>query len=247
MVTNIVLFGRTGAGKSTIANMILNKEIKSSNTFDIDDSATGVTLACNMASKGDVAVYDTVGLGEADSGSVSHKDATDHIINYLKMMCIPLNYICIVKDGRDRVDDLDQAIFGLAKVIFQGAFQNAVLIITHQKDAWVKLHKNEIDKYYGTEICRIAVDFPYIDCDPAAEAKNVATRLYNYNKLTTFFTKLQYTPVKPNVCKYKNNDDVLKNKANTIKKFMMDVFAVLRTGVGVAMLVLTLLTQTGVI
>ncbi|KAG6908873.1 hypothetical protein DXG01_002947 [Tephrocybe rancida] len=82
---NIVFFGETGSGKSSIINLIAGHEVTkvsggalgctfSSSRYDVDLLGPGTTLR----------VWDTAGLGEGDNGTVSNRKAIYQLFKLLR-------------------------------------------------------------------------------------------------------------------------------------------------------------------
>src|SRR3954454_12539746 len=72
---NVVFFGLTGHGKSSIANMLIQGDLHWNNAFKVNNGAKGETININSGVNEVFQVFDTVGLGESSSGSVPHKEA----------------------------------------------------------------------------------------------------------------------------------------------------------------------------
>ncbi|GET53029.1 hypothetical protein GLOIN_2v1763441 [Rhizophagus irregularis DAOM 181602=DAOM 197198] len=73
-ISHIVLCGRTGDGKSSIANMLVQGDIyrDRENLFNIGNAAIGETRELTYARDVRFGVFDLVGLGELPSGGVPH-------------------------------------------------------------------------------------------------------------------------------------------------------------------------------
>ncbi|CAB4380050.1 unnamed protein product [Rhizophagus irregularis] len=74
-ISHIVLCGRTGDGKSSIANMLVQGDIyrDRENLFNIGNAAIGETRELTYARDVRFGVFDLVGLGELPSGGVREK------------------------------------------------------------------------------------------------------------------------------------------------------------------------------
>ncbi|KAH7888529.1 P-loop containing nucleoside triphosphate hydrolase protein [Phlebopus sp. FC_14] len=71
---NVLLFGETGVGKSSVINMLVGKEVA-----EVSSGATGCTFSCeryetNLNGRGFV-LWDTIGLNEGDFGRIPPDDA----------------------------------------------------------------------------------------------------------------------------------------------------------------------------
>src|SRR3954447_11219357 len=76
---NVVFFGLTGHGKSSIANMLIQGDIHQNNAFKVNNGAKGETINIHSGVNEIFQVFDTIGLGESASGSVPHKEAIKRI------------------------------------------------------------------------------------------------------------------------------------------------------------------------
>ncbi|EXX62914.1 hypothetical protein RirG_157280 [Rhizophagus irregularis DAOM 197198w] len=131
---SIILFGRTGYGKSSIANMLIQGDIyQNNNKFTINDNAKGETLNIYTGYTEKYQVFDTVGLGEPLSHIVPHKEAVNKIRDYFSKCKVTLNYIFYVQ-RKGRITDEDKKMFKLFKEIFEWAEKNIVIIITNNED-----------------------------------------------------------------------------------------------------------------
>ncbi|CAB4432775.1 unnamed protein product [Rhizophagus irregularis] len=160
---SIILFGRTGYGKSSIANMLIQGDIYQNNAFKISDNAKGETLNIYTSYTEKYQVFDTVGLGEPPSHLVSHKEAVNKIRDYFSKFKVTLNYIFYVQK-KGRITDEDKKMFKLFKEIFEWAEKNIVIIITNSKPEWVEKNLETITEDLG-KYPIISVDFPFTDED----------------------------------------------------------------------------------
>ena len=135
---NVALFGLTGHGKSSTANMLIQGDIyQEKNEFKVNDGAEEGTVNIQSGTNKIFQVYDTIGLGEPSTGSASHKRAVKEIRDYFSKCEIPLNYIFYVKK-KDRFTDEDVKMFKAFKSIFEGGEKNIIIIITHSNPGWVE-------------------------------------------------------------------------------------------------------------
>uniref|UniRef100_U9T868 G domain-containing protein n=1 Tax=Rhizophagus irregularis (strain DAOM 181602 / DAOM 197198 / MUCL 43194) TaxID=747089 RepID=U9T868_RHIID len=140
----VTLFGRTGCGKSSIANML----------FTIGHGADGETVRVRSYFTEKYQVFDMVGLGEPSSHLVSHKKAVKTLL---------LNYIFYVR-RKGRITEEDVKMFKLFKETFKGGEKNFIIIITHSKPGWITDNLEIIRKNFGNYPI-ISVDFPLTDED----------------------------------------------------------------------------------
>ncbi|CAG8444639.1 76_t:CDS:2 [Acaulospora morrowiae] len=165
----IVLFGLSGHGKSSIANMLVYGNIPNDpkNIFPVNDSAIGedigdIGIQCALSEIGNYVVYDTAGLGETDSSKYPHNDVVRKLRSYFSETQISLNYICYIKkQGRNQNEDI--RAFEIFKEIFKGGERNFIIIITHSSQEWVNENKKALKKVFGNYdyIKFIGVDFPF--------------------------------------------------------------------------------------
>ncbi|EIW86121.1 hypothetical protein CONPUDRAFT_94404 [Coniophora puteana RWD-64-598 SS2] len=125
---NIILFGETGAGKSSIVNMLSGKTVaKTSNT------ANGCTprWSCYRISIGGKAhyVYDTVGLNEGDGGTIPNDDAIVQLYQLLTGLEDGISLIIFVMRG-PRMKDASCKNWTLFHDMLCQQRVNASLIVT---------------------------------------------------------------------------------------------------------------------
>ncbi|CAB4420554.1 unnamed protein product [Rhizophagus irregularis] len=168
---NIVLCGRSGDGKSSIANMLIQGDVyrDSENDFRIGNSAKAVTEYLTAISNEKFVVYDTIGLGD----STGSDEAIKAIRNFFSLGKIPLNYICYVKRSRSLEDDV--RLFETYRKIFGDGEKNFVIIITHSGPEWAKEKEN------------------------VKLIKNNLQRAESLEHLLNEFSKLEYNGIEPEV------------------------------------------------
>ncbi|GBB85039.1 hypothetical protein RclHR1_11600004 [Rhizophagus clarus] len=153
---NIVLCGRSGDGKSSIANMLTQGNIyrDSENYFKIGNSAKPVTEYLTANANEDFVVYDTIGFG-----STGNNEAIKKIRQLFSMGRIPLHYICYVKRFKNLEDDV--RLFEIFKKIFKDGEKNFVIIVTNSGPEWAKKEENvKLIKEKLGNYPVISVDFP---------------------------------------------------------------------------------------
>jgi len=91
---NIVIFGQTGAGKSSIINMLAGSPLAK-----VSGGASGCTPSskCYSVRHGDdiYTLWDTAGLNEADDGTVSSQAAVQNLLDLVKDHGVNLLVYCI--------------------------------------------------------------------------------------------------------------------------------------------------------
>lgn len=174
----ILFLGKTGAGKSTIATMLLQSN---DDSFPIKDSAVEATKNCDVRSNDRWMIYDTAGLG-GFNGSIA--------LQKLKVIAKKnrFHYICIVKD-KGRVDQLDSQIHEEILKIFESKKVRMILIITHSDQKWLATNQDELEKIYGT-IPKIAIDLPPIHPHPNIECVYTQIRINSKERFLIFIQSL---------------------------------------------------------
>ena len=93
----VIVLGKTGGGKSTVANRVLGSE-----TFVVKDTPQSVTRSCTnsistMKGTGiEVEMIDTVGLFDHD---ISNEDTIKEIKDYLKNVYLKIKMVSFSCDG----------------------------------------------------------------------------------------------------------------------------------------------------
>ncbi|CAG8497125.1 1752_t:CDS:1, partial [Scutellospora calospora] len=192
---SIVFFGRTGEGKSTLANMLIQEDLCfecSKNIFPISDNAVGETSEVKYSKNDAFEIYDTIGLCETSKGTISHKQAIKKIRYFFSKTKSPLNYICYVKK-KSRFTKEDQKAFKKFKNIFKEGENNFVIIMTDCTPKWASDNVKTIRDYFGNHPI-IAVDFPFDDRFDAEAQKKI--RIESRKHLISCLMHLRYNCVK---------------------------------------------------
>src|ERR1043165_2375147 len=128
----VVLFGPTGQGKSSIANMLIQGDIhREKNSFVINNGMVGTSSRMFLGINDGFEVFDTIGIGEATLETferVRHKEAIKKIRDCFSRCQMPLNYICYVKK-KGMFTEQDRRMFNVFKEVFKGGQRNFVIII----------------------------------------------------------------------------------------------------------------------
>jgi len=127
----VILFGRTGSGKSTIAQMLtvgrLDPEYEGK--FKASSSARGVTSDIYQDEGRGWHVTDTPGFGEAKVGTVSTEDATEKLKSFVIGICgIYSHFLYVVK--KDRMTVYDARLWQFFTNIFAQAEANFSVVVT---------------------------------------------------------------------------------------------------------------------
>ncbi|KAF8928607.1 hypothetical protein BGZ58_009550, partial [Dissophora ornata] len=200
--SKLVLVGKTGAGKSTIANMLIQGDLFQKNRLDISNQAKGVTTNVEVVDGRDWTVVDTVGLGEMQGiGAKGTDEAIDLLIRVLKEGQLGFHHIAfVVQKGRLSTTENKQ-LFDLFKATFAGAEKNFVLIVTQCYDPrWIFEPKNRsvIAEVFGPEISVVCCDFPEDGRRPEQDRED---RLTSLQLLEGQFLSLNRQPIVPKLSK----------------------------------------------
>ncbi|MCO5607920.1 hypothetical protein L7F22_062122 [Adiantum nelumboides] len=204
----ILLFGRTGSGKSTVANMLAHGHLQEPCLFRTSSSVRGETMRMQKEEVDNMVIVDTVGMGESEHGSVSNKEAQDILYNFFLRLADEegFHYFAFVRKwGRN--DLLDEQLWKFFRQAFKGAEKNFVVIFTHFDKGEAALEVPEtrellLQMYHPCERW-ICVDFPAPDQKLTAALKKVSDRRRARStarlkeKIAEFFWP---QPLAPDVC-----------------------------------------------
>jgi len=122
-VRNIVIFGETGAGKSSVVNLIAGKRLA-----EVGSSARGCTFKSasyeDAIEEFSIRMHDTVGLNEGEGGTVAAREAIIELYNLIEGLRegISLLVFCL----RGRIKDTTKKNY---KLFFEGLCQMQVPIV----------------------------------------------------------------------------------------------------------------------
>lgn len=149
-VINILVFGTTGSGKSSICKLMTKK-----NNIKISDSAIGCTLETTkhevVKNNNIYAFYDTAGLNEPDTGAVKSKDAALAIMRFMLLETHGFNIVLFVKNTPRIVrDDINNFKF-LKEYITKDKIP-ILFIKTHCDDdtdlEWIKKNHEKLEQHF---------------------------------------------------------------------------------------------------
>ncbi|CAG8619374.1 14516_t:CDS:1 [Funneliformis caledonium] len=209
--TSIILFGPTGQGKSSIANMLIQGDIShkenkfvvnygvvdASVSIQCNDTMDSVSTYIERKTNDEFIVYDTIRVDEVCSGKVSHKKTVKEIRDYFITRQFPLNYIAFVKK-KGRFTEEDLKMFNLFKEIFEGNEKNFIIIITNSSQKWVEQNSESLKKNFREDYPIIPVDFPCSEeeDDDAVIQRNKIVESQSLQNLTYKLSELKYKDTK---------------------------------------------------
>lgn len=202
----ILLFGRTGSGKSTIANMLARGHLDAPLLFKTSSGVRGETLHVQREECDEMVVVDTVGLGESEHGRVSTQEAQRILYNFFTKVEEGFHYFAFVRKwGRN--DLLDEQLWKFFRQAFKGAEENFLVIITHFDKPEAQLKDPETNrslvKMYAPCRTWVCVDFPDDGSAAAPEALrrvSLRRRTRSLERLKQAMVQLWGPPVAPDVC-----------------------------------------------
>ncbi|CAM6019463.1 unnamed protein product [Sphagnum balticum] len=158
--TKILLFGRTGSGKSTIANMLINGNLDSPLLFETSSGIRGKTISFQREENDEYMVVDTVGFGEVERGTVSDVEARNRLYDFFtKINETGYNYFAFVRKW-GKIDELDTHLWNFFKKAFEGVERNFILLFTQCKHSTLQENLEEVKARFEGCSKFIAVDFP---------------------------------------------------------------------------------------
>ncbi|KAG0372049.1 hypothetical protein BGX24_000804 [Mortierella sp. AD032] len=188
----IIVVGKTGSGKSTLCNMLVQGDLYTKNIREVSDSAAGVSYDVRVVDGRHWTACDTVGLGElCGKGPGMVDPAMQLLVRILKEGEYGFHYIAfVVQKGRLSTQE-NVELFELFKATFVGAEFNFVLVITHcYSENWINKNRRTINEVYG--------DIPVVHCDFPFDSNMVSQGQHDrVNGLNDLERQLRAIPRKP--------------------------------------------------
>jgi len=172
----VIVFGMTGSGKSTIAQMLIRGELRSEAGCEIGSSARGVTKKIIESEGRGWHVTDTPGFGEAKEGTVPTADAVKILKELILDICgIYSHFVYVVKFNRLNV--YDEKLWNFFRIIFRVAEDNFSVVITNCKNGLSESDMARLKKVFSGCSRFIPVDFCPIEVgDDELEDENIVDR-----------------------------------------------------------------------
>ena len=142
MTKNIIVFGETGAGKSSLVNMLTGRQDATSG-----NDAVGVTFNWTKHSADvfgtEYQIFDTAGLNEGHNGTVKGKDAIINLFNLVKNLEDGVNLLVFCMRGRIKKTTSDN--YKLFYQIFCDSEVPIILVVTGLEE----LEEDELDTWWS--------------------------------------------------------------------------------------------------
>lgn len=162
---SVILFGRTGSGKSTIAQMLLSGRLDDTfgtDSFRISSGIRGATRKVVHGEGRGWYVVDTPGFGEpvGDLSTISSAVAQRKLKNYVRMVeGIYSHYLYVVK--KDRIDQFEQKLWQFFLLLFgENIRYQFTVVITGAEPTWVDENRAHLEACFAGCQSMVAVDFP---------------------------------------------------------------------------------------
>lgn len=168
----VILFGRTGSGKSTVAHMLTKGSLDiPADEFKHGSNAKGVTRNVRRGQGRGWLVTDTPGFGETEKGTVSTSQAVDILKNFVsKIGGIHSYYVYVLQKAR--LDRYDEKLWEFFTKVFPNATRNFCIIVTCQEDDFTEEDKTILRNKFKASKKLIYVNFesPLDDQDKTERA-----------------------------------------------------------------------------
>ncbi|GJJ78108.1 hypothetical protein EMPS_10467 [Entomortierella parvispora] len=226
----IIFVGKTGSGKSTLCNMLVQGDLQKKNAREVSDNAAGVSCDIQLVQGRQWSACDTVGLGELQAKGAGVVDpALELLASALKAGQHGFHYIAFVVQ-KGRIAQENAELFDLFKATFVGAESNFVLIFTHCHSAkWIIDNQLTIKSVYG--------DLPIVHCDFPFNQENIdegrEKRVNSLSELERQLSVIQRSPVVPTLSRVlppNPTPEQARVREEATRKFAISLGAFLEVG-----------------
>jgi GTPase Era involved in 16S rRNA processing len=167
---NVVLFGATGAGKSSVMNMLLGADVVK--TSSSPDGCTFENTPHIVDLDGQsFRIFDTVGLNEGSDGKVPTKDAIAGLYKLIKELKdgLSLLVLCIRVHGKEKVKKSTQNNYEMFySALCQAKVPIVIVILGLENmgpdmELWWRVHQKEFlrwEMHFTDHVCGTAVRGP---------------------------------------------------------------------------------------
>ncbi|KAF9105380.1 hypothetical protein BGX27_009653 [Mortierella sp. AM989] len=207
---DIILVGKTGTGKSSVFNMLVQGDMFKENQVDVSDKAQGVTTDITTGRGFGWAVTDTAGLGECgQGGTISTPEALEILGKTLRESRKGFHHIGFVIKKERLSTTEHKELFDMFNALFAGAEKNFVLIVTHcDYKEWLDDNRETIQEVFGT-IPVIGCDFRY---NKRCHWKDSDDRKENLASFVEDLKKLNTESIQPKLCHESSTDMATKER-----------------------------------
>ncbi|KAG0318990.1 hypothetical protein BGZ99_005354 [Dissophora globulifera] len=224
-VQSIILIGKAGSGKSSIANMLSEGDITPQSMCEVGDDAQRVTSNITTVKGRKWTVCDTVGLGDLEGEG---KKAVDPALDLLREALIRgkrgFHHIAYVVPLGKLTTTEHKNLYALFKATFAGAEENFVLLITHCPDRrWVDDNMEVIKQIFG-DIPVAWCSFPfYAFRNSRRQEEDREERMKSLTGLEEQLWKLNRMATVPKLSDKETADDTTKENFEKALRFFLMV------------------------
>jgi GTP-binding protein EngB required for normal cell division len=179
----VLIFGRTGSGKSTIAQMLTDGELNDHPKFQAGSGAKGETRQVQRCEGRGWYVTDTPGFGEPEGGAVPTTEAANRLKAFVtKVSGTYSHFIYVLR--KDRLNKYDASLWQFFKAAFEGAETNFTVVVTNCDEGFPEADENRVRKTLTGCERFFHVSFPPLDLkDAMQEEENREVRQLSLQRL----------------------------------------------------------------
>lgn len=199
----LLLFGKTGDGKSTVANMLLNGDVEGE--FAAGNSLVAVTEEAKEATNPNLnwTIIDTVGMFATDRPG-EDQNRVKQLRNYLASNHPDIDMFCYVKKA-SRFTKADEQSWKAFNTLLDGVkpfLDNIVLVFTscNEGPGWVAQYEDVLNQHMQNQwgpasFHKVAVDFPPRSDNPEVETELKDIRTKSLERLKAVVLNSHAVPV----------------------------------------------------